>query len=149
MKDTFLFDAKKAVCYFDLKFEDDNYNEDNPSVDCDTATKFALEAESSAIKEIEGMLKPLGVERVTPFAHNSDGSLDTSFGLDTAKQVKELYDFIMNSFGGGDDIIYLQAPYMEALCFTFFPQGVNGPRFRIGGNGDEDLELFLEAHNLG
>jgi hypothetical protein len=152
-------DPKSAMVYFDLYFEEDNLEEDQgPNADEDQQqraaeflatgkgdiTNAARKAEDDAMKEIGAMLKKAGLNvRLGNEGHGSGDELVMKFGIDTVDQVKKLVDFIKRNTGGGEDVIYLNAPYMEARDFVLFPVGVNNDGFSV--NGDGDIEEWLEA----
>jgi len=61
--------------------------------------------------------------------------------VDTLDEVRTLRDRVMAQVGGGDDIVYLNAPYMEAQRFVLYPQGVNGTQVPF-----IDLDEWAEEH---
>jgi hypothetical protein len=124
---------KNAIVYFDLAFEDYNLEEDqSPNADEDgqeraaaflamgkgDLTKAVLATEDAAMKEIGAKLKKAGLNvRLNNEGHGSGGELVMKFGVDSLDDVKKLVSFIGKNMGGGDDVIYLDAPYMEARGF--------------------------------
>jgi hypothetical protein len=63
------------------------------------------------------------------------------------QELIKLYTNVSAEHGGGDDIVYLDTPYMEAAQFEFFPEGYNGPRYTLGANvGEEDIWEWITEH---
>ena len=154
-------DPKSAMAYFDLHFEDYNLEEDQgPNADEDGAQRAAdflalgkgkldqagRAAEDAAMKEIGDKLKKAGLNvRLGNEGHGSDDALVMNFGVDSSNDVKKLVAFVNKNTGGGDDVIYLNAPYMEARGFVLYPNGVNNGGFGFGAAGDGDIDEWLEA----
>lgn len=154
---------KTAIVYFDLVFEDFNLEEDqSPDADADgreraeaflalhkgDLDKAMMMAESAAMADMAARLKKAGLPgRLANEGHSSDGSLAMKFGVDSVDDVKKLVKFVQRSSGGGEDEIYLDAPYMAARGFHFYPDGVNNTRFGFGGgiSGQGDIEEWLET----
>jgi hypothetical protein len=83
--------------------------------------------------------------RLTNHGHNQWGNLPLQFNVETSGEIVAVRDLVLRSFGGGDDICYLQVPYFEISQFEVFPHGFNSPSIPLvdwGDNeeGDEDLD---------
>lgn len=141
---------RRAIVYFQISFQYDNVKEDaeDPERTDELAKKlmadptgnevFPLERE--AIREVGHLLGVHVVEE------SSDGNdVHCKFGVSSWEKLKEVWDTISKHTIGGDDVIGLDVPYMEAQQFVFYPRGVNGPRF--GPNEkDGDIWQWLEEH---
>jgi hypothetical protein len=145
------FDPRKAMIYFDLVFEDYNFEEDQEN-DPKRAERFlklgggdpskaALKAEQLAMKEAQKILK---VKRIGNEGHGSGGELVCKISVDSVEEARKIFDKVEAEHGGGDDVVYLDAPYMAMQGFTLFPQGVNGPQYRLGGSSREDIDDFWD-----
>lgn len=148
-------DPRKAIVYFDLCFEEDNYLEAKDEGDDHAAELLALgkgneekaihKAEDLAMEEIEKILKKSGVRvRLDNEGHDSNGDLVMKFGVDSLDDVKKILKVINKASGGGDDDIYLDY-YFTARGFLLFPQGVNGLRYNVVADEDDWTDALSEA----
>jgi len=162
------FDRTRAVIHFDVHFEDINFDEDMAAMqeDADARERIAsivkqgndptdamLNVESATVRAfakqlseaVPSLVPSFGDFQITRWSHDEHGNLDCSFGVDSEEQTKAVFDFIARNTGGGEDCIYFDH-YMELRGFVFFPQGINGPRYTVGGCGpaEKDIEEFFE-----
>jgi len=94
-----------------------------------------------ALDEIANRLG--GIETISDGSSIQD-KFPVSFGVDTVEEVNDIFGRIESEHGGGDDIIYLNAPYTNASTFVFYPEGVDGPSYSLSGSGtDGDVEDWL------
>lgn len=157
-------DPKTAIVYVGLVFEDYNYADDASSADADRqeavrafmrlgndVCEAASKAEGMALADLERRLKTAGLDvRLTNESHDDEGGLIVKFGVSSIADVERLVRFVRGNSGGGEDEIYLDAPYMAARGFRLYPQGVNRPSFVFGGShlaGEGDIEDWLEAQS--
>lgn len=143
------FDPRRAMIYFALHFEEYNYEEDRDSDDPDAQKRAAdflkmgnrgkdqfaraiMAAEDAAISEITRLIKKAKPNvRINNEGHGQGGELIMKFGVDSMEDAKAIALLVSRNTGGGDDIIYLNAPYMEARDFRLYPQGVNKRSFAL------------------
>jgi len=145
------FDPSKAVIYFDLNFAEENLEEDkkeNPEryqefmeLGGGDLTKAAFKVEAMALKEAKAILK---VSSISNEGHD-DNALTCRIGVKSLKEAKAIFERAWKKVGGGDDIVYLDAPYMEMRGFQLFPEGINGPVYTTKGSGDSDVEEYFET----
>ena len=163
MSEAVSFDPRKAMIYFDLSFEEDNYEEDKASSDARSKkmaadflklgkgdeSRAVMAAEDLAMKAVEAMLKKSGVSfKLDNEGHDAYGNLIVKFGVDSADEAKKIHDVVMKAHGGGDDAIYLEN-YMTAQGFRVYPQGVNSKSYSLLADSDEWLdESVNEAMDL-
>ena len=107
------FDPRSAIVYFDLTFSEDSFEEDLRS--------------GEALKEVSALL---GV-RIFNEGHSGFGDLVCKFGVDTPQDVFRVAKIVRHQFGGGDDTIYLDAPYSDARGFMLYPKGLRGPQYEF------------------
>lgn len=144
-------DARTAVVFFDLCFEEYNYNEDVEAAkngDTEAAERlahvmaygsdlgYALHlAENKALSEIEAKLN----RKVSDYGHDSYGHLICCVSVDTLEESKVVAEIVAKMTGGGDDCVYLEEPYFCAQGFILYPRGVNRPSFPL-----HELENAIE-----
>ena len=145
------FEPEDATVYFDLNFDESKLKEDldgenGPERQRDAEAIWSPDGtysdlfnksdgpirpvwwsvfEAEALKEISAML---GVKVQHPSWPPPHGPLVCKFGVDTPQDVFRVADIVRTNSGGGDDVIYLNAPYTEASGFLFYPWLVHGGR---------------------
>ena len=146
-------DPRAAVLYFDIVFADYDVEEDASGSNGAERQAEALTLQADPHKMVDLELKAatqvghlLG-KRVHDEGHGSDDALVCKVGIDDYGDVVVAYNKIMRAHGGGDDEIYLDAPYCSARGFRFYPRGVNGPSF--GADHGEGIDDWLLAHKPG
>lgn len=143
-------DPRNVVVYFRLAYQIDEIQDDRNEPDSPTHElakelwadpNLSNDLERRALRELAGML---GVRISTE--GTGDNDVDCKIlSVSTWYDVDRLWDKIQRHTTGGDDVITLFTPYMEASNFVLYPRGVNGPRY---GSGEKDggIPEWLEEH---
>lgn len=133
----------KAVMYFDLIFDYDNAEEDGVSPSFRDFTRMENKA-------MDNLSRTLKIGYIGNEGHDSSDALICKIDhLVDLEEVADIISIVQRNTIGGEDQIYTNVKYFVAQGFTFYPQGVNGDSYQMGGNGKHgDLEKYLEDRNV-
>lgn len=140
-------DPRASIVYFDLMFETANFEEDLNDPEGENYARAdrlrgnelaQLVLEAEALGEAAALLG----RSVMNEGHDTFGALVCKLGVSTVADVRSLQDLIQRNVGGGNDHIYLNAPYQTIGNFVLWPQGVNRPSVEFC-----DWDEWLEEHS--
>jgi hypothetical protein len=125
VQETLEFDPRKAVVYFSLSQDDEDFNESD-----------FIELERYAVGEVKSLLR---VDKIENEGHDEFGRLVCSIPVFSRMEVEILFSLIERNTDR-DGIIYLPDGF-QAEGFIFYPQGVVGSSYPIEGGTN-----WVESH---
>ena len=125
---------KEAILYFDLSFEDSNYEEDASNIEdieeedpehyeellkYENDSQFSHDQENKALKWLEKTFRA----KIENEGHDSYGNLICAIGITSHKQLKHIDQIVSRHHIGGDDQMETDVRYFVAQGFQFYPLG--------------------------
>lgn len=140
---------RTAMVYFSLHTED--YNIEDDASEGDKAAQALLDEPQKLIRLEDKALKELSRkfgQRIDNEGHDGNGDLVCKLVVTEWAEVKAMQDVINANLAGygTDDTMALDAPYMVARDFRFYPDGVNDNFYGEERGAAGSWEEWLKAN---